>query len=66
MNERNDDTMHQPGADRTGSDRFKDDSSGTDTIREANENIRKAQGDDATGEPGEDRDGNRPRFDRDR
>jgi hypothetical protein len=33
------------------------------SVRDANENTRKAQGDDATETP---RSGNRPRFDRDR
>ena len=36
-------------------------------LREANENIRKAQGDDELGTPAErQRAGNKPRFDRDR
>jgi hypothetical protein len=36
-------------------------------VREANENIRKAQGDDEFGTPAEQqRAGNKPRFDRDR
>ena len=57
--------MHKPGADRTGSDRFKDDGD-TEEVREANDNIRKAQGDDATGPAPDSKAGNRPRFDRDR
>lgn len=61
----NNNNMHEPGADRTGSNRFNDarDEKETTNVREANENIRKGQGDDATGMP---RSGNRPRFDRDR
>ena len=40
---------------------------GTKDLREANENIRKARGEDATDTPVyEKRTGNRPRFDRDR
>jgi len=64
--EQDDNNMHQPGADRTGSNRFKDSNQESDTtqVREANENIRKAEGEDST-EPRE-RSGNRPRFDRDR
>jgi hypothetical protein len=58
--------MHEPGADRTGSDRFKGDDNETRNVREANDNIRKAQGEDATEAPSEGRSGNRPRFDRDR
>ncbi len=58
------DKMHQGGADETGSDRVQQDDA-TD-VREANENIRKAQGEDATGTPSDERSGNRPRFDRDR
>lgn len=61
-----DKNMHQPGADRTGSDRFKGDDSDIQEVREANENIRKAQGDDSTDASPDDRSGNRPRFDRDR
>ena len=59
--------MHEPGADRTGSDRFNDADGDAQTsrVREANENIRKGQGDDATEMP-RGRSGNRPRFDRDR
>ena len=39
----------------------------TKDLRTAEENIRKAQGDDATGEPVDPkRTGNKPRFDRDR
>jgi hypothetical protein len=59
--------MHEPGADRTGSNRFKDtrDEKDTKNVREANENIRNGQGDDATEIPSG-RSGNRPRFDRDR
>jgi len=57
--------MHKPGADRTGPDRFKDDDNVND-VREANDNIRKAQGDDATGPESDRKSGNRPRFDRDR
>jgi len=63
--ERDNTNMHQPGADRTGSNRFKDDESDTKDVREANENIRKAQGDDSMEKP-DDKSGNRPRFDRDR
>ncbi len=58
--------MHEPGADRTGSDRFKGDDNETKDVREANDNIRKAQGDDLTGPVSEGKKGNRPRFDRDR
>jgi hypothetical protein len=57
--------MHQPGVDRTGPDRFKEENEPKD-LREANDNIRKAQGDDATGPVTEGKKGNRPRFDRDR
>jgi hypothetical protein len=46
--------MHEPGADRTKEPK---------SVREANENIRRGQGDDATEAP---RSGNRPRLDRDR
>ena len=35
-------------------------------LREANENIRKSQGDDATGEVDSRKTGNKPAFDRDR
>ena len=65
--ERDNNKMHEPGADRTGSNRFNDagDPKDTKDVREANENIRKGQGDDATDMP-TDRSGNRPRFDRDR
>ena len=65
--EQDNNNMHEPGADRTGSNRFKDtgDDKDTSTVREANENIRKGQGDDATEMPSG-RSGNRPRFDRDR
>ena len=61
------DTMHKSGADRTGSNRFNDtgDESETRRVREANENIRKGQGDDAREMPSG-RSGNRPRLDRDR
>jgi len=64
--ERDDNNMHRPGADRTGSNRFTeaDQQSDTKPVREANKNIRKAEGEDST-EPRE-RSGNRPRFDRDR
>jgi len=64
--ERDDNNMHQPGADRTGSNRFKeaDQESDTEQVREANENIRKAEGEDST-EPRK-TSGNRPRLDRDR
>ena len=57
--------MHEPGADRTGSNRFNDtgDEKERKSVREANENVRKGQGDDATEAP---RSGNRPRLDRDR
>ncbi len=60
-------SMHEPGADRTGSNRFNDtgDEKESKSVREANENIHKGQGDDATEMP-RDRSGNRPRFDRDR
>jgi len=59
--------MHKPGADRTGSNRFDDtrDEAEIKRVREANENVRKAQGDDSTQMP-RGRSGNRPRFDRDR
>jgi len=65
--EQDNNNMHEPGADRTGSNRFKGtgDANDTKTVREANENIRKGQGDDATEMPSG-RSGNRPRFDRDR
>ena len=39
---------------------------GVEDLRKANENIRKAQGDDSTEPPADSRQGNRPRFDRDR
>ena len=59
--------MHEPGADRTGSDRFKGDDNETKDVREANDNIRKAQDEDATGPAFDGKTtGNRPRFDRDR
>ena len=58
--------MRQPGVDRTGSDRFKGDDSDIQEVRETNDNIRKAQGDDSPEASGDDRSGNRPRFDRDR
>jgi len=58
--------MHEPGTDRTGSDRFKGDDNETKDIREANDNIRKAQDEDATGPAFDGKTGNRPRFDRDR
>jgi hypothetical protein len=59
--------MHKPGADRTGSNRFNatGDESETSRVREVNENVRKGQGDDSTQMP-RGRSGNRPRFDRDR
>lgn len=65
--ERDNNNMHEPGADRTGSNRFNDtvDDKETASVREANENVRKGQGDDATEMP-PGRSGNRPRFDRDR
>ena len=59
-------TMHEPGADRTGSDRFKGDDNETTDVREANDNIRKAQGEDATSPASDRKRGNRPHFDRDR
>jgi len=59
-------SMNQPGADRTRSDRFKDDDSETKDVRDANGNIRKAQGDDGVAEAPRGSAGNRPRFDRDR
>ena len=58
--------MHEPGADRTGSDRFKQDDERDKNLREANENIRKAQDDAATEDALEQNAGNKPRFDRDR
>ena len=58
--------IHQPDADRTGSDRFKDDGNHTTDRQDANENIRKTQGDDSAEPAHDDRSGNRPRFDRDR
>jgi len=58
--------MHEPGADRTGSDRFKQDDDRDKDLRDANANIRKAQGDDATEDATEQKSGNKPRFDRDR
>jgi hypothetical protein len=65
--ERDNNNMHEPGADRTGSNRFNEtgDEKETRGVREANENIRKGQGDDATEMP-HGRSGNRPRLDRDR
>jgi hypothetical protein len=65
--EQDNNNMHEPGADRTGSNRLKDtgDEKDTKNVREANENIRKGQGDDAREMPSG-RSGNRPRFDRDR
>ena len=66
--ERDNNNMHEPGADRTGSNRFNDtgDEDEQDVnVREANENIREGQGDDTTEMP-RGRSGNRPRFDRDR
>lgn len=65
--ERDNNNMHEPGADRTGSNRFNDtvEEKETTSVREANENIRKGQGDDATEMP-RGRSGNRPQFDRDR
>jgi hypothetical protein len=59
--------MHKTGADPTGSNRFNDrgDESEINRVREANENVRKGQGDDSTEMP-RGRSGNRPRFDRDR
>ena len=63
--EQDQNNMHEPGADRTGPNRFNEtrDEKETKSVREANENIRQGQGDDATGTP---RSGNRPRLDRDR
>jgi hypothetical protein len=58
--------MHESGADRTGSDRFKENDSHPKDVREAEDNIRQAQGDDATGPAVDRKSGNRPRFDRDR
>ena len=57
----------KPRADRTGSNRFDDtrDEGEISRVREANENVREAQGDDSTEMP-RGRSGNRPRFDRDR
>jgi hypothetical protein len=65
--ERDPHKMHEPGAARTGSSRVNDTSDKKDInrVREANENIRKGQGDDASEMP-RGRSGNRPRFDRDR
>ena len=63
MDEQN---MHEPGADRTGSDRFKQDDDRGSDLRNANENIRKAQGDDAADTSVDEQTGNRPRIDRDR
>jgi hypothetical protein len=65
--ERDHNNIPVPGADRTGSNRFKDtgDEKETQSVREANENCRDGQGDDAT-ETRNGRRGNRPRFDRDR
>jgi len=65
--ERDSRNMHEPGADRTGSNRFTNtgDEKDIERMREANENVRKGQDDDAT-EPPDGRSGNRPRFDRDR
>jgi hypothetical protein len=59
--------MDQPG--RSKSNRPKgDDGSGGSTrdLKEANENIRKAEGDDSTATTRNARKGNRPAFDRDR
>jgi hypothetical protein len=61
-----DKTMHEPGADRTGSDRFKQDDDRERDLRDANANVRKAQGDDATEDAIDQKAGNKPRFDRDR
>jgi len=63
--ERDNNNMHEPGADRTGANRFNNarDDKETKSVREANENVRKGEGDDAM--PGG-RSGNRPRVDRDR
>ena len=58
--------MHEPGADRTGSDRFKQDDDRDKNLRDANENIRKAQDDAVTEDALEQKAGNKPRFDRDR
>jgi len=58
--------MHEPGADRTGSDRFKQDDEQDQDVREANKNVRKAQGDDAADSGIDNKAGNRPRVDRDR
>ena len=41
-------------------------SEGTKDLREANENVRKSQGDDATGPVNNKKSGNKPAFDRDR
>jgi hypothetical protein len=59
--------IHEPGADRTGSNRFKNtgDEKDIERVREANENVRKEEGDEPTETPNG-RSGNRPRFDRDR
>jgi hypothetical protein len=58
--------MHEPGADRTGSDRFKQEDDRDSDLRNANENIRKAQGDDAADTSVDEHAGNKPRIDRDR
>jgi hypothetical protein len=65
--ERDNNNIHEPGADRTGSNRFKNtgDEKDMERVREANENVRKRQGDEPAKTPGG-RSGNRPRFDRDR
>lgn len=65
MDQRND-SARRPENDRTDSGQFHKDRREAEDVRKANDNIRKAQGDDATGTPSDERDGNRPRFDRDR
>lgn len=57
---------HESGADRTGADRFKGDDNEANDVQEANENIRKAQGDGSIDATGTSARGNRPRIDRDR
>ena len=67
MDRRNDnnDEQSRPGQGRESSSSTAD--SETSDLREANENIRKSQGEDATDTPVDSRKtGNRPRFDRDR
>jgi hypothetical protein len=67
--------MRRTGSDRTGPDRVQDERSRRDEqhaegeprdISDANENVRRGQGDDASGSRHGTNSGNRPAFDRDR